>query len=309
MSNEYQESVVTAYQNLKNESRLSMNLAHPSTANLRDECLRKISQGFTDSDEKVIRSFFGLPDDNNEYSKTIGSVDVDIFRQLVKVLNGQPLKTDQKNIELLAWLIDYQPRPSTEFYANPRTLPDEITGGTIVTGKNSTTLNIKILILIVGMSILLTWSGAFLLWRNGYIIDSINYPENAKCMHWVGNRYELIDCNEKSVRSGIIPLDPVKLSRFRRIMLRDTLTRNSLGKVWCANVGKDAVFFTDSGTNPIDSSKRLRSMTPYMLAKYASYPRYLLQLFLWIISGISFGLLYWLWAFLLLKKKKPQANS
>ena len=309
MSNEYQESVVSAYQNLKNQSKLSMNLVHPSTANLRDECFRKISYGYTDADEQVIKSFFGLPDNSNDYSNAIGSIDVDVFRQLIKVLNGKPIKTDQKNIELLAWLIDFKPRPSTEFFRSPRDKPGQTRGGTVITEKKPTLLKAKILILTVGILLLLAWSGAFLWWRNGYIINSITNPENATCMHWVGNRYESIDCNEKSGRSDIIPLDPVKLSRFRRIMLRDTLTKNSLGKVWCANVGKDAVFFTDNGTNPIDSTKRLRPMTSYMLAKYASYPRYLLQLFIWIISGISLGILFSLWAFLLLKKKRGPATS
>ena len=309
MSNEYQESVLAAYKKLKEESRLASRLVEPTTGNLRREALRIFSDRSSEADLRILSSFLKMSEHNKEYVSLINSIDADSFRPLVNFMVGNSSTTSITNVDLLAWLIDFKPRPSTEFFRSPRDKSGQTRGGTVITGKKPTLLKTKILILTVGMLLLLAWSGAFLWWRNGYIINSIINPENAKCMHWVGNRYESIDCNEKSGRSDIIPLDPVKLSRFRRIMLRDTLTKNSLGKVWCANVGKDAVFFTDNGINPIDSTKRLRPMTTYMLAKYASYPRYLLQLFIWVISGVSLGILFSLWAFLLLKKKKGPATS
>lgn len=307
MFTDYQESVLSTYEKLRDESKLSPRLVRPTTANLRDECIRKFDEGLAGADEVNVKAFFNLVGDKDNYRASIVSVDTDVFRPLVKLIKRRLVKTDLKNIELLAWLIDFSPRPNAEFVKTP-------SGATYVDPEGGreiriTTKKSKIIISIIGIMLIIICSGAFLWWRNGYIINSVSYSANAKCMEWVGNRYEPVDCNKKSGNAEILPLDQRKILRFHRIMLRDTLTRDALGKVWVVNVKGGAEFFTDSGTYPVDSTKKLRPVTTYMLAKYTSYPRYLLNMFIWIVSGISCGILYWAWAYFFMRKLRKIQSS
>lgn len=90
-----------------------------------------------------------------------------------------------------------------------------------------------------------------------------------QCMYWNGHQYEAVACDEKKGDFSIIAFNEPKKDRLKRILQPDTLTINSVRKVWYNKVWADSLdFYTDSGAVPTDSRKRLMPMTRYMLNKY-----------------------------------------
>ncbi len=88
-------------------------------------------------------------------------------------------------------------------------------------------------------------------------------------MYWTGNQYKSIPCNEKFGDAAIIALDTFKVNHLKRITRPDTITHNSLGKVWYKKIKRDSVeFYTSGGEYPLDQTKRLMPLTDYMFNKY-----------------------------------------
>jgi len=51
-------------------------------------------------------------------------------------------------------------------------------------------------------------------------------------------------------------------------MFSDTLTKNSLGKVWYSKIDGKVEFFTSAGFHPVHIDRRLKPLTDYMIKKY-----------------------------------------
>lgn len=106
----YTNSVLQHYQKKLTAGELPLNLSHPTPARLRDECLLVFKNRFVKKDEKTLRDFFGLPGDNG-YEWIIDNWNIGKFKAVINYVNNPDIKTDEKNVEILAWLIDFQPRP------------------------------------------------------------------------------------------------------------------------------------------------------------------------------------------------------
>jgi hypothetical protein len=107
---DYQKLVVEYYHQQKGD-RLSANLTFLTPANLKEECKKVCAQRFTMKDEQVIRDFFGKGGTQKDCLQAIKDCGIDKFRPLIKFLNAETAKTDEKNIFLLAWLLDFPDRP------------------------------------------------------------------------------------------------------------------------------------------------------------------------------------------------------
>ncbi|RZK68239.1 MAG: hypothetical protein EOO95_00315 [Pedobacter sp.] len=111
------------------------------------------------------------------------------------------------------------------------------------------------------------------------VFNTLFLSGSENCMYWVGDHYERIACDQKGkVGVPVISLDHNKLNNLKRITRPDTLTKNSIGKVWYARFGGKNEFFTDSGTHPVDTAKRLKPITNYIITNHTSYHRFLLWL-------------------------------
>ncbi|HVI46203.1 MAG TPA: hypothetical protein VM802_15110 [Chitinophaga sp.] len=108
---DYQKSVFADYQRKKTENALSPRLIHPTPAKIRDECIAVCEERYEAKDEQVLRTFFGKKDDLAAYIQAIRKYEPDRFKPLLNYLRGQVDSPDETNIELLAWLIDFEPRP------------------------------------------------------------------------------------------------------------------------------------------------------------------------------------------------------
>lgn len=110
MFDDYKKSVILAYQK-KMKTGDSINLLDPSPGQLRSECIIVYSERRLPKDEKILRTFFGSKDNLKDYSQNIDRFEIKGFKPLMNFIKGNTKNTDRKNVELLAWLIDFEPRP------------------------------------------------------------------------------------------------------------------------------------------------------------------------------------------------------
>ncbi|MGZ4159648.1 MAG: hypothetical protein ACXVNF_02460, partial [Neobacillus sp.] len=88
------------------------------------------------------------------------------------------------------------------------------------------------------------------------------------CMVWVDDRYQPIDCSEKSLHPPVYHINHQLVDNFKKIMKPDTLTPRSIGKVWYAKFNGRVEFFTSAGPYPLDTNRRVLPMSEHILEKY-----------------------------------------
>lgn len=111
MLEDYKKAVISNYHDKKEKGLLSLNLAHPTPAKMRNESLVALRSRTKKEDDAFIKDFFNFGTKSEDYSRSIERFDADKLRPLVKFLKGLIEDTDPRNVELLAWLIDFEPRP------------------------------------------------------------------------------------------------------------------------------------------------------------------------------------------------------
>ena len=111
MNTHYQKRVLQTYHEKRADNKLSLNLIHSTPAKLRKECMEVFKTRYKKKDEEILKMFFGARDDEAGYIYAIRKFETDKFRPLDNFLKENTSDPDEKNIELLAWLIDFQPRP------------------------------------------------------------------------------------------------------------------------------------------------------------------------------------------------------
>jgi hypothetical protein len=111
MNTHYQKRVLQTYHEKRAGNKLSLNLIHSTPAKLRTECMEVFKTRYKKKDEEILKMFFGARDDEAGYTYAIRKFETAKFKPLDNFLKGNTTDPDEKNIELLAWLIDFQPRP------------------------------------------------------------------------------------------------------------------------------------------------------------------------------------------------------
>jgi len=108
---DYEQLVLKAYERMRVDNTLPHGLKYLAPAKLKKACVMRCKKEVNKRDEKIIREFCGDPDESKNCQAIIQRYDTDKFRPLVNYLKGETESTDPKNIELLAWLIDFPGRP------------------------------------------------------------------------------------------------------------------------------------------------------------------------------------------------------
>lgn len=90
-----------------------------------------------------------------------------------------------------------------------------------------------------------------------------------RCMYWDKSEYKQVDCQDKNpIYNHKISFDDEKMTYFKRIERKDTLTTENAGKVWYSKYNGIVEFFTDDGVDP-NNGRELRKATEYIIDKYA----------------------------------------
>ena len=302
MFSDYKAAVVNSYQQKLKEGSLSLNLQQPSPAKLKKECLSVFGIRRTKNDLEILSQFFGHRSDEATYEAAIRTMDTDKFRPLVKLLIGKVKDTEDKNIALLSWLIDYYPRPYRFGYSHTKTgtesegnkehamklsafstkeldaSPMEVEDIDQVSGMGTSHIPIsqnKVNYFqkykrqgLIGIGVLM--ASVVGISSGDSLKSSFSSMISTKppCMYWSENEYVAVSCEQKVPNVQVIAADDFKLEHFKRITRPDTLTYQDVGKVWYASVNKQIEFYTSAGEDPRLPGRQLRPMSKYIFEKY-----------------------------------------
>jgi hypothetical protein len=134
------------------------------------------------------------------------------------------------------------------------------TGNITKVGKLKKALIVLVLIICTG--------GIYAIWQQTQGKQVIMGNSNTGCMYWADDHYERVPCNEERKGRLILPLSEEKLKNFKRIAKEDTITEKSIAKIYyIKNEGK-IEYFTAGGSHPVEVTRTLKVLSPYMFDKY-----------------------------------------
>lgn len=288
MFEEYQEKVLQDYKK-KSEKKLLRQFERITPALLKREFVNILKERKEyDKDILTLRAFFGPDERGRGYERIIEDFPTPSFRALSNFFREEK-KPDRINTELIAWLIDYEPRPYAErdAYAISSPKPKHVENQPDQSGQEVLIVDNKNIqeeekpkqdqnrdlgedkVPLIPKKYYKT-IGAFVAAFVAIIIAYFSFSNNKKCMYWTGDRYVAIDCSARIPNTIILDLDVRKIAHFRRITRPDTLTKKDIGRVWRSKRSGKVSFFTDSGSNPVDTNLRLLPLTTYMLDKWGN---------------------------------------
>jgi len=309
MSRDYAKVVLAAYEKKKNSGELSPNLLNPTPGAIREECLANYGKDDQAKDDEVFRLFFGKSEGKGGYSNILENSPAEKFKQMPKILNGKVPKPGLKYVELVAWLIDFSPRPITSYHLslkNNSTIEFEENDKLVKEGEglvaesekiddisndrkeiqNPSFIENVVEVPIVQENIPVRLLGEpqkqikklNFIQRTGIVatlgfIMGVTYWKGIPpdgCMYWTGTEYKAVDCDAQIPNTQILALNQQKLDHFKKITLPDTLTFNSLNKVWYSKINNDVEFFTTKGKHPLKTDRVLKPITTYILGKYGN---------------------------------------
>lgn len=267
----YQSLVLQDYETKRAANTLSSRLIHLTPAKLKAECGLVCTDRYLRKDEKTIKDFFDEGGDQVACLRAISRCEPDKFKPLVNFLRGSTSSTDEKNIELLAWLIEFEPRPYElgRKYDSisdivqeklPKAMPMQII-------SRRPTPNFRIRGVIIG-TIVLVAIGFGVYWPRSNQSTSLALTRQGACMYWAGDHYQPIPCTQKLGDTLVIALDSEKLNHFKKITQPDTITARSKGMVWYIKINGNIEYYTSDGYHPTYLDLRLHPITEYMIRKY-----------------------------------------
>lgn len=282
---DYKSHIFLKYKRWRDAQSLSLLLTQPTPGNLRAECVNLCRERFDKKDQEILRSFFGPYENQKAYTRAIAEFDVDKFRPLLNFITERTADTELKNIELLAWLVDVQPRPFQPGYpyeklpiepvknedkkntdnAEVSPIVESEVVGSITVMPDIETRSVffgKRRIFIAALLLLFITVSVYLLWKGMPI---------GGCMYWTGDHYETVACDKKIDNVTVIAADSDKLQHFKKITRPDTITLGALGHVWYSKMNNKIEFFTADGNHPIQMQYHLKPLTRYMVEKHI-YP-------------------------------------
>ncbi|ANH83108.1 hypothetical protein A8C56_20885 [Niabella ginsenosidivorans] len=307
MFEQYQELVLQLYEKKQRENDLPLDLMQPTPAKIKKACLRACTKRFSRKDGRVLEAFFGEGNDQAVILKAIKRYEADKFKALIKFLRKETASTDEKNIELLAWLIGFEPRPfelgrhydhpensettidGTEKYNCNKEKNGETSNGSDQPDKALTNPNEGLQIAVtrsgtnfsktgfhikkgpVALSaIIVVLAGIIIYWvgTNKSVPGPMASSMKGSCMYWAGDHYQQISCSQKVHGALVIALDSEKLVYFKKITRPDTITEADINKVFYIKFGRKIEFYTERGVHPVYTERTLKPLTGYIYEKH-----------------------------------------
>lgn len=114
---DYIKLLMKAYNEKRANNELSLLLVQSAPAKIRQVCLYAYKEQYDrkeilKKDERILMDFFGPAEQGKKFMELIEDFETDRFRPLDSFLKRPTeKKTDKRNLELLAWLIDFKHRP------------------------------------------------------------------------------------------------------------------------------------------------------------------------------------------------------
>jgi hypothetical protein len=303
---DYTTLVFKAYEEKRDTSRLSQRLMHPTTANIKQECIYVYAERIEMGEEETntLRSFFGVPPPRKSLGYVIERCKPDKFRPLQSFIRGEIKSPALVSVELLAWLIDFTPRPLDRAQALlGNTIvrdydADSIEANKDISKTDSDERNVKdgekvereeILMtknqevknptddpknkklrrsITIGLIAIFVLLGTYLIWKKEKSKQMAFGSINTACMYWAEDHYEAMPCNEERKDRLKLPMDQEKMKSFRKILREDTITEKSIGKIYYIKIDGKTEYYTAGGNHPINITRSLKPLSKYMYDTY-----------------------------------------
>lgn len=273
---DYKKSVKAQYEEAKT-GLFSGFLQNPSPAELKNLCLLLFDKGISKQDQEIFDVFFELDDKSNK-RKQIQNANVDKLRPVGNFLKGRTENTRSVSLDLMAVLVDFQPRPYRKFItgnkvelaavvgnmesSNDISRRDEVERKLPVFEEFKNTIVSKR----IGFIIL----SIFILGGFGYGMKSAFFPDK-NCMIWVKNHYEAVNYDSVKDSAEVRVLKQEVLDNFKKVAVCDTTTffKNGQPLFWYSKVPtmNEIECFNQPGLHP-ETGKTLKPITDYIINKY-----------------------------------------
>lgn len=109
---DYIKLILRDYQKKSAQHALSSRLSLPTTAKLREACMEVLSNGrCSQKDARILGDVFGGGNDPKAILDNLENYKADKLKPLLNFINGRTKLPDTRVVDLLACLIDFEPRP------------------------------------------------------------------------------------------------------------------------------------------------------------------------------------------------------
>jgi len=243
---DYRKAIKAKYEK-EIEGDYSNNLSSPTTANLRNLCIKRFTSNTNKEDLSTFESFFDFPFDR-ERKNLFGEEELNKLEAVKRFFLGKTEKPSEDTIQLAAILVDLQPRPFNKFRkhidAEDLELINELRVADNSAQDVSSNLSEKIEIespnnsktdfvlnelepleneqtgsIPMPISSFVTVEKKSIFKKIRYLaitavlvglglIIYLALPQK-ECMQWSGDHYEIVDCNLKG--DGLITANPIEL--------------------------------------------------------------------------------------------------
>ena len=277
---DYQKGVKTKYEEAKT-GEFSVFLMKPSPAELRNLCLLLFDKGISKQDQEIFDSFFEF-DDKSSKQKQIENFEADKLRPISNFLKGRTETTRPINLDLIAVLVDFNPRPYRKFMSGRKEeLTEDIDINEIVKKEErvEAEYNKKEVVFeelkkkSVSKRVTFAVLPLFVFGAAGYCVKNIFFP-NKNCMVWVKNHYEAAEYDVVKNATDVISYNQGILDNFKKIAVCDTTTFFKNGDidnplVWYGKAPDKKVYeyFNQPGLHP-ETGKTLKPISKYIIGKY-----------------------------------------
>ncbi|MEC4049201.1 hypothetical protein OX284_007150 [Flavobacterium sp. SUN046] len=242
-------------------------LHKPSPAQLRNYCLLLFDNKLTHDDETVFRHFFHIKKEE-DLRMAIQHCDVDRLKAIQKFFDGTIETPNSINLEFIAVLIKFDPRPYNHFSkkgtplkSNPKKEDEkknEEKPNEVIVKNKLLKKAIIIPILLAVCSIAIS-------------IKSLCFPAK-ECMQWNVNHYEQVACDcDKSSNPNEVKVIDEEINLKKITPNKSTIFfKNGKPLVWYCKIKGHLECYSSHGYHPL-TGKPLKPITQYMIHKYLKF--------------------------------------
>jgi hypothetical protein len=276
----YKQLVTDAFRKKQQEASHESWLMKPTRRRIRQRCVDLAEHGLEPNDEAALRSYFDRETGDTDGITLLRKSGPEDFKTLENFCAKTDIQTHEKNVELLAWLINFPQRPVTVYKTmnqgenasaentaeEEKAAPDLLIPPTTDVVKptepqpeekieNNGLRTRKVPARLIG-AVTVVLVGAVIVW------SSFSRDE---CMYWDNDHYVASPCSVPRMDTPMVAMDHSRLKGFYRIGRVDTLSRYSVGRLWYVRVGDSMEVYTGGGRHPLYPDKTLKKVTDYVV--------------------------------------------
>jgi hypothetical protein len=277
----YKMAIKTKYEEVKT-GEFSNFLLNPSPAELKILCLLLWDNGISKQDQKIVDVFFGL-NDASEKRKQIELFNVDKLKPIGNFLKGKTETTRVANLDLVAFLVDFHPRPYRKFRTGQEivklTADYSISESSIKEKNRGIEVEKSGVVFedfkkrIVSKRIALIVLSLFVFGSVSYGVKN-NFFSKKNCMVWTKDHFQAVDYDTVKDTAEVVTLNQYVLDNFQKIAVSDTTIFFKNGDydrplVWYGKSPdkKEYEYFNQPGLHPV-TRQTLKPISKYIIKKY-----------------------------------------